>query len=83
MKVKELIKRLQELDPQADVYMTHNYRDIGNTTVAISPWSVEAGLVSHWAYGNCMQVVEPDCADDETGPEGPAEEVVLLKHCNY
>ena len=72
MKVQELIKELQDRDPEASVHFVYNYGDHWHTHVA--PEVRGDGYVKHSDYHNMPKVVDDDVADDDP----KAEEVVLL-----
>jgi hypothetical protein len=74
--VKELIKRLSEMDPEAEVHLTYNYGDRWRTTVAPVVGAVDEGYVVHSDYHDMPKEALND--DDDFDPKR-AKEVVLLR----
>lgn len=65
MTVRELIDRLGDFDPDAEVHVGHNYGDHWDTTVAPTIEDVEEVEVIHSAYHGMPKVASRD-EDDET-----------------
>jgi len=67
MNVKQLIERLQEQDPNAEVVFTYNYGDFWRTTVAPTVESVDVAHVTFSEYHSMDKLVvrdEDDRAED-------------------
>ena len=69
MQVFQLIERLMDLDPNAEVHFSYNYGDHWRTQVAPTVDSVEEGVVEFSEYHRMDKMVEndEDCYDEETG----------------
>ena len=73
MKVRELIEKLGEMEPDAEVHITYNYGDHWRTTVAPKVRRVEDGRVVESAYHSMDKVVDEDDSAFDKG-----KDVVLL-----
>ena len=70
MQVFQLIERLMDLDPNAEVHFSYNYGDHWHTEVAPTVGSVEEGVVKYSDYPRMdKMVVDEECYDEETGEE--------------
>jgi hypothetical protein len=73
MKVHEVIKQLQQQDPDAEVHLSYNYGDHWQTEVAPKVGYVGGGVVTHSDYHRMDKVVQHD---EHEGP--PARSVVIV-----
>ncbi len=71
MKVSELIERLQQEDPEADVHFSYNYGDHWRTMVAPKVRTVEEAAIEWSDYHRMPKQIDSD--DDE-----PFNPVVVL-----
>ena len=68
MQVFQLIERLMDLDPNAEVHFSYNYGDYGRTEVAPVVREVNEGVVEFSEYHRMDRLVDDeDCYDEETG----------------
>ena len=68
MQVFQLIERLMDLDPNAEVHFSYNYGDYGRTEVAPVVREVNEGVVEFSEYHRMDKMVDDeDCYDEETG----------------
>ena len=68
MQVFQLIERLMDLDPNAEVHFSYNYGDYGRTEVAPVVGEVREGVVEFSEYHRMDKMVDDeDCYDEETG----------------
>ena len=68
MQVFQLIERLMDLDPNAEVHFSYNYGDHWRTQVAPTVDRVEEGVVEWSGYHSMDKMVDDeDCYDDESG----------------
>ena len=68
MQVFQLIERLMDLDPNAEVHFSYNYGDHWRTEVAPTVDRVDEGVVEFSEYHRMDKVVDDeDCYDEETG----------------
>lgn len=78
MQVFQLIERLMDLDPNAEVHFSYNYGDHWRTEVAPTVDSVSEGLVKYSAYHSMDKMVdENEMIEDEGDFEGTRRVVVL------
>lgn len=63
MTVRQLIERLQEMDPNAGVYFAYDYGDRCHTRVAGDVTEVQPMAVEHSAYHQMMKVNDDEDAD--------------------
>jgi len=78
MLVKDLIERLQDMDPEAAVHFSYNYGDYQRTEVAPAVDSVTEGVVKYSDYHRMdTLLVEDDMYEDEGDFEG-ARRVVII-----
>ena len=70
MQVFQLIERLMDLDPNAEVHFSYNYGDHWHTEVAPTVGSVEEGVVKYSDYHRMDKMVDnEDCYNEDTGEE--------------
>jgi len=74
MNVRELIKELENMDPEAGVHFSYNYGDYWRTIVAPKVCRVKEGLVEWSEYHSMPSVVDEEKDFD---PED-AKEVVII-----
>ena len=68
MQVFQLIERLMDLDPNAEVHFSYNYGDHWRTEVAPVVREVSEGVVEFSDYHRMDRLVDDeDCYDEETG----------------
>ena len=68
MQVFQLIERLMDLDPNAEVHFSYNYGDHWRTEVAPVVREVNEGVVEFSEYHRMDRLVDDeDCYDEETG----------------
>ena len=69
MQVFQLIERLMDLDPNAEVHFSYNYGDHWRTEVAPAVCQVADGVVEYSDYHQMDKLVtdEDECYDEETG----------------
>ena len=76
MQVFQLIERLMDLDPNAEVHFSYNYGDHWRTQVAPTVDTVEEGMVKHSAYHSMDKMVDEEEFDyDDNGEPTYGEEV--------
>ncbi len=73
MKVKELIERLGQEDPEVDVRLCYDYGDHKGTLVVIEVCAVEETEVRHSPYHGMDALV-----DETRRQEGDSKRVVVL-----
>ena len=80
MQVFQLIERLMDLDPNAEVHFSYNYGDYGRTEVAPVVREVSEGVVEFSEYHRMDKMVDDeDCYDEETGDyKADVRKVVVL-----
>ena len=81
MQVFQLIERLMDLDPNAEVHFSYNYGDHWHTQVAPAVESVEEGAVEYSNYHNMDKVVDTndeDCYDEAGDYKEDVRKVVVL-----
>jgi len=64
MTVQDLIDRLGDFDPEAEVRVAYNYGDHWDTTVAPGVADVEEVAVAHSAYHGTAKVASGDDSGD-------------------
>lgn len=65
MKVQELIDRLQQMDPEAEVHFAYNYGDHWNTMAAPVVDQVEEMYVEPNAYVDTDALVDDENIDED------------------
>jgi len=80
MQVFQLIERLMDLDPNAEVHFSYCYGDHWRTEVAPAVSSVAEGVVEFSDYHRMDKMVDDeDCYDEETGDyKADVRRVVVL-----
>ncbi len=78
MKVQELIERLQQEDPEAEVHFAYNYGDHCRTNVAPKVRRVDEGIVKFSDYHRMPKLVEDEDEDEEQAHSPTGEAVVVL-----
>ena len=78
MQVFQLIERLMDLDPNAEVHFSYNYGDHWRTEVAPKVDSVLEGVVKYSDYHRMDKLMDEDeMIEDEGDFEGTRRVVVL------
>ena len=78
MQVFQLIERLMDLDPNAEVHFSYNYGDHWSTQVAPAVDTVDEGLVKYSDYHRMDRLMdEDDMYEDEGDYEGTRRVVVI------
>jgi hypothetical protein len=78
MQVFQLIERLMDLDPNAEVHLSYNYGDHWSTQVAPTVDTVDEGLVKYSDYHRMDKLMDEDkMYEDEGDFEGTRRVVVL------
>jgi len=78
MQVFQLIERLMDLDPNAEVHFSYCYGDHWRTEVAPTVESVSEGLVKYSDYHSMDRLMDEDeMIEDEGDFEGTRRVVVL------
>ena len=78
MQVFQLIERLMDLDPNAEVHFSYNYGDHWRTEVAPTVDTVDEGLVKYSDYHRMDRLMDEDeMIEDEGDFEGTRRVVVL------
>ena len=78
MQVFQLIERLMDLDPNAEVHFSYCYGDHWRTEVAPTVDSVKEGLVKYSDYHSMDRLMDEDeMIEDEGDFEGTRRVVVL------
>jgi hypothetical protein len=78
MQVFQLIERLMDLDPNAEVHFSYNYGDHWSTQVAPAVDSVTEGVVKYSDYHRMDRLMDEDeMIEDEGDFEGTRRVVVL------
>jgi len=78
MQVFQLIERLMDLDPNAEVHFSYCYGDHWRTEVAPTVDSVSEGLVKYSDYHSMDKLMDEDeMIEDEGDFEGTRRVVVL------
>ena len=78
MQVFQLIERLMDLDPNAEVHFSYNYGDHWSTQVAPTVDSVTESLVKYSDYHRMDRLMDEDeMIEDEGDFEGTRRVVVI------
>ena len=78
MQVKDLIEKLQFMNPDAEVHFSYNYGDHWHTEVAPTVSSVDEGVVKYSAYHNMDKLMDENEMYEEEGDfEGTRRAVVI------
>ena len=78
MQVFQLIERLMDLDPNAEVHFSYNYGDHWHTEVAPTVGSVEEGLVKYSDYHRMDKLMDENEMYEEEGDFEGTRRVVVL-----
>jgi len=78
MQVFQLIERLMDLDPNAEVHFSYNYGDHWHTEVAPTVGSVEEGVVKYSEYHLMDQLMDENEMYEEEGDFEGTRRVVVL-----
>ena len=78
MQVFQLIERLMDLDPNAEVHFSYNYGDYGRTEVAPKVGSVLEGVVKYSEYHRMDKLMDENEMYEEEGDFEGTRRVVVL-----
>lgn len=78
MKVQELIKQLQSMNPDAEVHFTYCYGDHWRTQVAPTVDLVQEGLVKYSEYHSMDKLMDEDDMYEEEGDFEGTRRVVVI-----
>ena len=78
MQVFQLIERLMDLDPNAEVHFSYNYGDHWHTEVAPTVGSVEEGVVKYSEYHLMDQLMDENEMYEEEGDFEGTRRVVVI-----
>ena len=78
MQVFQLIERLMDLDPNAEVHFSYNYGDYGRTEVAPNVSQVDEGLVKYSEYHRMDRLMDENEMYEEEGDFEGTRRVVVL-----
>ena len=78
MQVFQLIERLMDLDPNAEVHFSYNYGDHWHTEVAPTVGSVEEGVVKYSEYHRMDRLMDENEMYEEEGDFEGTRRVVVL-----
>jgi hypothetical protein len=78
MKVFQLIERLMDLDPNAEVHFSYNYGDHWHTEVAPTVGSVDEGVVKYSEYHRMDRLMDENEMYEEEGDFEGTRRVVVL-----
>ena len=78
MLVKDLIERLMDLDPNAEVHFSYNYGDHWHTEVAPTVSSVDEGVVKYSAYHSMDKLMDENEMYEEEGDFEGTRRVVVI-----
>ena len=65
MKVKELIERLEDFNPEAEVHFSYTYGDYWRTEVAPKVYSLDEGMIVYSDYHQMDKLIEDDSDENE------------------
>jgi hypothetical protein len=78
MQVKDLIEKLQSMNPNAEVHFSYNYGDHWHTEVAPTVSSVDEGVVKYSEYHRMDKLMDENEMYEEEGDfEGTRRAVVI------
>jgi hypothetical protein len=77
MKVADLIKELQNFDPEMTVHFSYTYSDHWRTLVAPTVDNVEVEFVEYSEYHSMDKIVDLDDIDEEEPQQGLRQVVVI------
>ena len=78
MQVKDLIEKLQSMNPDAEVHFSYNYGDHWHTEVAPTVSSVDEGVVKYSAYHNMDKLMDENEMYEEEGDLEGTRRVVVI-----
>lgn len=78
MQVFQLIERLMDLDPNAEVHFSYNYGDHWHTEVAPTVGSVEEGVVKYSEYHLMDRLMDENEMYEEEGDFEGTRRVVVI-----
>jgi len=78
MQVFQLIERLMDLDPNAEVHFSYNYGDHWHTEVAPTVGSVDEGVVKYSEYHRMDRLMDENEMYEEEGDFEGTRRVVVL-----
>ena len=78
MQVEQLIERLMDLDPNAEVHFSYNYGDYGRTEVAPNVSQVDEGLVKYSEYHRMDKLMDENEMYEEEGDFEGTRRVVII-----
>ena len=78
MQVFQLIERLMDLDPNAEVHFSYNYGDHWHTEVAPNVSQVDEGLVKYSEYHRMDKLMDENEMYEEEGDFEGTRRVVVL-----
>ena len=78
MQVFQLIERLMDLDPNAEVHFSYNYGDYGRTEVAPNVSQLDEGLVKYSEYHRMDKLMDENEMYEEEGDFEGTRRVVVL-----
>ena len=78
MQVFQLIERLMDLDPNAEVHFSYNYGDYGRTEVAPNVSQLDEGLVKYSEYHRMDRLMDENEMYEEEGDFEGTRRVVVL-----
>ena len=78
MQVFQLIERLMDLDPNAEVHFSYNYGDHWHTEVAPNVSQVDEGLVKYSEYHRMDKLMDENEMYEEEGDFEGTRRVVII-----
>ena len=78
MQVEQLIERLMDLDPNAEVHFSYNYGDHWHTEVAPNVSQVDEGLVKYSEYHRMDKLMDENEMYEEEGDFEGTRRVVII-----
>ena len=78
MQVFQLIERLMDLDPNAEVHFSYNYGDHWHTEVAPNVSQLDEGLVKYSEYHRMDKLMDENEMYEEEGDFEGTRRVVVL-----
>ena len=78
MQVEQLIERLMDLDPNAEVHFSYNYGDHWHTEVAPNVSQVDEGLVKYSEYHRMDKLMDENEMYEEEGDFEGTRRVVVI-----
>jgi hypothetical protein len=78
MQVKDLIEKLQSMNPDAEVHFSYNYGDHWHTEVAPTVSSVDEGVVKYSEYHRMDKLMDENEMYEEEGDFEGTRRVVVI-----